>query len=207
MRAYLAKPAKAKGKLPLVLVVHENRGLNPHIEDIARRLALDNFIALAPDALFTLGGYPGDEDKARELFPKLDQAKTRNDFIAAEHYLRDLKGGNGKEQRLEFIGKAGQERELGLQHFQFDDHVAEQLALGRVGERAVIGEFVNFADVVQERARQQQVAIDLRIIPAHQIAGTEQRNDVIEQAADVGVMQASWRRERCGRRRRFRDRP
>jgi carboxymethylenebutenolidase len=77
-------------------VVHENRGLNPHIEDIARRLALDNFIALAPDALFTLGGYPGDEDKARELFPKLDQAKTRNDFLAAEHYLRDLKGGNGK---------------------------------------------------------------------------------------------------------------
>jgi carboxymethylenebutenolidase len=96
VRAYVAKPAKAKGKLPLVLVVHENRGLNPHIEDIARRLALDNFIAFAPDALFTLGGYPGDEDKARELFPKLDQAKTRNDFIAAERYLRDLKGGNGK---------------------------------------------------------------------------------------------------------------
>ena len=96
VRAYLVKPAKAKGKLPLVLVVHENRGLNPHIEDIARRLALDNFIALAPDALFTLGGYPGDEDKARELFPKLDQAKTRNDFIAAEHYLKELKGGNGK---------------------------------------------------------------------------------------------------------------
>src|SRR5882724_6583510 len=67
VRAYLAKPAKAKGKLPLVLVVHENRGLNPHIEDIARRLALDDFIALAPDALFCLGGYPGDEDKAREL--------------------------------------------------------------------------------------------------------------------------------------------
>jgi carboxymethylenebutenolidase len=96
VRAYLAKPAKAQGKLPLVLVVHENRGLNPHIEDIARRLALDNFIALAPDALFPLGGYPGDEDKARELFPKLDQAKTRNDFLAAERYLRDLKGGNGK---------------------------------------------------------------------------------------------------------------
>ncbi len=96
VRAYVAKPAKAKGKLPLVLVVHENRGLNPHIEDIARRLALDNFIALAPDALFTLGGYPGDEDKARELFPKLDQQKTRNDFIAAERYLKDLKGGNGE---------------------------------------------------------------------------------------------------------------
>ena len=62
---YLARPAKARGKRPVVLVVHENRGLNPHIEDIARRLALADFIAFAPDALFPLGGYPGDEDKAR----------------------------------------------------------------------------------------------------------------------------------------------
>ena len=67
---------------------HENRGLNPHIEDIARRLALDNFMAFAPDALFPLGGYPGDEDKARELFPKLDQAKTREDFVAAANWLK-----------------------------------------------------------------------------------------------------------------------
>jgi len=95
-RGYLVKPAQAQGKLPTVLVVHENRGLNPHIEDIARRLALDNFIAFAPDALFSLGGYPGDEDKARELFPKLDQGKTRNDFIAAAAYLKTLPGGNGK---------------------------------------------------------------------------------------------------------------
>ena len=69
--------------LPAVLVAHENRGLNPHIEDIARRLALENFIAFAPDALFPLGGYPGDEDAARCLFAKLDQAKTREDFLAA----------------------------------------------------------------------------------------------------------------------------
>jgi carboxymethylenebutenolidase len=96
VRAYLAKPAKVTGKLPTVLVVHENRGLNPHIEDIARRLALDNFIALAPDALFTLGGYPGDEDKARELFPKLDQPKTRNDFVASAAYLKSISDGNGK---------------------------------------------------------------------------------------------------------------
>ena len=96
LRGYLAHPAKAKGKLPTVLVVHENRGLNPHIEDIARRLALDNFIAFAPDALFPLGGYPGDEDKARELFGKLDQAKTREDFVAAEDYLKHLPEGNGK---------------------------------------------------------------------------------------------------------------
>jgi len=96
LRGYLVQPAKAKGKLPTVLVVHENRGLNPHIEDIARRLALDNFIAFAPDALFPLGGYPGDEDKARELFPKLDQAKTKEDFVTAFGILKKLPEGNGK---------------------------------------------------------------------------------------------------------------
>ncbi len=80
--------AAKKSKLPGVLVIHENRGLNPHIEDVARRLALDGFVTFAPDALFPLGGYPGDEDKARELFPKLDQAKTREDFIAAVAFLK-----------------------------------------------------------------------------------------------------------------------
>lgn len=96
LRAYLVQPANAKGKLPTVLVVHENRGLNPHIEDIARRLAVDDFIAFAPDALFPLGGYPGDEDRARELFAKLDQDKTRADFIAAAGILKNLPEGNGK---------------------------------------------------------------------------------------------------------------
>jgi carboxymethylenebutenolidase len=96
MRGYLVRPAKVKGRLPTILVVHENRGLNPHIEDIARRLALDNFIAFAPDALFPLGGYPGDEDKARELFAKLDQAKTHADFIAAAGLLKAMKEGSGK---------------------------------------------------------------------------------------------------------------
>ena len=95
-RGCLVRPAKAAGPLPAVLVVHENRGLNPHIEDIARRLALDNFIAFAPDALFPLGGYPGDEDKARDLFGKLDQAKTQEDFLAAAAYLKSVAGGNGK---------------------------------------------------------------------------------------------------------------
>ncbi|MDR3461662.1 MAG: dienelactone hydrolase family protein [Beijerinckiaceae bacterium] len=96
LRGYLARPAKASGALPVVLVVHENRGLNPHIEDIARRLALADFIAYAPDALTPLGGYPGDEDRARELFPKLDQAKTHEDFVAATAYAQALPGGNGK---------------------------------------------------------------------------------------------------------------
>ncbi len=95
-RGYLAKPAKADGALPVVLVVHENRGLNPHIEDITRRLALADFIAFAPDALFPLGGYPGDEDAARALSAKLDQQKSRQDFVAAARMLRSIDGGNGR---------------------------------------------------------------------------------------------------------------
>jgi carboxymethylenebutenolidase len=87
-RGYLVRPTAATNPQPGVLVIHENRGLNPHIEDIARRVALDNFVAFAPDALFPLGGYPGDEDKARALFPQLEQAKTREDFIAAAGFLK-----------------------------------------------------------------------------------------------------------------------
>jgi len=88
MRGYLVVPAGATARMPGVLVIHENRGLNPHIEDIARRLALDNFVAFAPDALFPLGGYPGTEDAARGLFPRLDQAKTREDFVTAVAVLQ-----------------------------------------------------------------------------------------------------------------------
>ncbi len=96
MRGYLVRPAGATGKLPGIVVVHENRGLNPHIEDIARRLALEDFMAFAPDALFPLGGYPGDEDKARELFPKLDRAKTREDFVAAAQFVKTRPDCTGK---------------------------------------------------------------------------------------------------------------
>jgi carboxymethylenebutenolidase len=96
-RGYLVRPT-GKKKLPAVLVVHENRGLNPHIEDVARRIALEGFVAFAPDALAPLGGYPGDEDKARALFQKLDQAKTREDFLAAVAYLK---------QRSDVTGKVG----------------------------------------------------------------------------------------------------
>ena len=95
-RGYLVRPAAASGKLPGVLVVHENRGLNPHIEDVARRIALDGFMAFAPDALAPLGGYPGDEDKARDLFGKLDQEKVREDFIAAAEWLKGRPDCTGK---------------------------------------------------------------------------------------------------------------
>ncbi|NBP71062.1 MAG: dienelactone hydrolase family protein [Cytophagia bacterium] len=95
MRGYLARPKK-KGKYPAVVVVHENRGLNPHTEDIARRFALEGYIALAPDALSPLGGAPADADKARELFQKLDATKNTQNFVGAFAYLRELKGCNGK---------------------------------------------------------------------------------------------------------------
>jgi carboxymethylenebutenolidase len=107
MRGYFVRPASPSGKLPGVLVVHENRGLNPHIEDIARRLALENFVAFAPDALFPLGGYPGSEDEARALFPKLDQAKTREDFIAAAGWLKARPECTGKYGAVGFCYGGG----------------------------------------------------------------------------------------------------
>jgi len=88
MRGYYARPAKVSGKLPGVLVIHENRGLNPYTEDVARRLAVLNFVAFAPDALTPLGGYPGDEDKAREMFTKLDTAKRIEDMVEAAAFLK-----------------------------------------------------------------------------------------------------------------------
>ena len=96
MKGYLARPANATGKLPGILVVHENRGLNPHIEDIARRLAVDGYMAFAPDALTPLGGYPGNEDKAREMFPILDQSQTREDFVNAANMLKGRADCTGK---------------------------------------------------------------------------------------------------------------
>ena len=88
MRGYLAQPAKASGKLPGIVVIHENRGLNPYIEDVARRLAVANFVAFAPDALTPVGGYPGDEDKARDMFAKLDAGKRTEDLMAGVMYLK-----------------------------------------------------------------------------------------------------------------------
>ncbi len=115
VRGLLARPAKVAGKLPVVLVVHENRGLNPHIEDIARRLALEGYIAYAPDALAPLGGYPGDEDKAREAFSRLDAQKTRADFLAATRALLALPEGNGKVGAVGFCFGGGMVNHLATQ--------------------------------------------------------------------------------------------
>ncbi|HEY2231014.1 MAG TPA: dienelactone hydrolase family protein [Xanthobacteraceae bacterium] len=96
IKGVLARPANATGKLPVILVVHENRGLNPYIEDVARRLAVANYIAYAPDGLTSLGGYPGDEEKAVALFPKVDAGKMREDFVASANYLKTHPDSTGK---------------------------------------------------------------------------------------------------------------
>ena len=96
IKALLSRPADAKNKLGGIVVVHENRGLNPHIEDVARRAALAGFITIAPDALTPLGGYPGDDDKGRELQSKRDKNEMLEDFIAAYDYLKNHKECNDK---------------------------------------------------------------------------------------------------------------
>jgi carboxymethylenebutenolidase len=96
IKALLSTPDNMKGKLGAIVVVHENRGLNPHIEDVARRAALAGFISLAPDALTPLGGYPGTDDAGRELQSKRDRNEMLEDFIAAAEYLKNYKDSNGK---------------------------------------------------------------------------------------------------------------
>ena len=96
IKAYLAVPAAAQGKAPGVVVIHENRGLNPYIEDIARRLASVGYVALAPDALSPVGGYPGNEDQARDMFAKLDSAKRTEDLLAAYPALEARPECNGR---------------------------------------------------------------------------------------------------------------
>ena len=114
MRGYLAQPANARGKLPAVLVIHENRGLNPYIEDVARRLALANFVALAPDALTPLGGYPGDEDQARALFASQDAKVRGEDLYNGALFLKS---------RPETTGR------MGVVGFCFGGSVANALAV------------------------------------------------------------------------------
>ena len=114
MRGYFARPANASGKLPGVLVIHENRGLNPYIEDVARRLAVANSVAFAPDALTPLGGYPGDEEKAVKLFATLDAGKRTEDLVTAAGYLKS---------RPECTGK------IGVVGFCFGGGIANLLAV------------------------------------------------------------------------------
>jgi carboxymethylenebutenolidase len=106
IKGYLVRPASAT-KLPVVLVVHENRGLNKYIEDVARRLAVANFIAFAPDALTSLGGYPGDDEKGGALFAQLDRAKMTEDFFAAAAWLKARPDSTGKLGAIGFCFGGG----------------------------------------------------------------------------------------------------
>lgn len=137
MRGYFARPANAGGKLPGVLVIHENRGLNPYIEDVARRLAVANFVAFAPDALAPVGGYPGDEDKARELFAKQDAKKRIEDLVAAAGYLKS---------RPECTGK------IGAVGFCFGGGIANLLAV-RLPDLAAAVPFYGSAPATADVAR------------------------------------------------------
>ena len=113
IKGYLVRPANTE-KLPAVLVIHENRGLNPYVEDVARRLATANFIAFAPDGLTSVGGYPGDDEKGAALFAKVDGAKMREDFLAAARWLKSRPDSTGK---------------LGVIGFCFGGGVANMLAV------------------------------------------------------------------------------
>jgi carboxymethylenebutenolidase len=106
IKGYLVRPAN-ETKLPAVLVVHENRGLNPYIQDVARRLAVANFIAFAPDGLTTLGGYPGDEEKAAAMFRQIDGAKMREDFLASAMWLKSHPDSTGKVGAVGFCFGGG----------------------------------------------------------------------------------------------------
>src|SRR4029450_562511 len=115
IKGYLARPASAgTNKLPSILVVHENRGLNPHIEDIARRLALEHFMAFAPDGLTSVGGYPGDDVKGGELFGKVDRAKMGEDLYAAAMWVKNRRDSTAK---------------LGVTGFCFGGGIANSLAV------------------------------------------------------------------------------
>jgi len=113
IKGYLARPAK-KGKLPVVLVIHENRGLNPYIEDVARRLALANFIAFAPDGLTSVGGYPGNDEKGAVAFRTVDGKKMTEDFVAAAKWLKARPDSKGKLGAVGFCFGGGMVNQLAV---------------------------------------------------------------------------------------------
>jgi carboxymethylenebutenolidase len=130
IKGYLVRPASASGPLPGILVIHENRGLNPHIEDVTRRFALENFMAFAPDGLTSVGGYPGDDDRGGQLFRTVDRAKRMEDFLAAAKWLKARPDCTGK------IGATG---------FCFGGGVANYLAVQMGADIAAVVPFYGSA--------------------------------------------------------------
>jgi carboxymethylenebutenolidase len=115
IQGYLVRPANVTGKAPAILVIHENRGLNPYIEDVARRLAIAGYMAFAPDALTSVGGYPGNDEKGLELFRSLDAAKMRADFVAAATWLKARPDSTGKLGAVGFCFGGGIVNHLAVQ--------------------------------------------------------------------------------------------
>ena len=136
IQGYLVKPA-GTGPWPAVLVVHENRGLNPYVEDVARRLGTENFMALAPDGLTSVGGYPGDEDQGRELFRQVDRASMTEDFVAAANWLKSHANSTGQ---------------LGAVGFCFGGAIANTLAV-RMSDLAAAVPFYGSAPATADVAR------------------------------------------------------
>ncbi|HWT02837.1 MAG TPA: dienelactone hydrolase family protein [Pyrinomonadaceae bacterium] len=114
IKGYLARPAQEKKRLPAVLVIHENRGLNPYIEDVARRLALANFVAFAPDGLTSVGGYPGNDEKGAALFREVDGKKMTEDFVAAAMWLKQRRDSTGKLGAVGFCFGGGMVNQLAV---------------------------------------------------------------------------------------------
>ena len=137
IKGYLVRPANAT-KLPSVLVIHENRGLNPYIEDVARRLAVADFIAFAPDGLTSVGGYPGDDEKGAKLFTEVDRAKMMEDFFAAATWLKSRPDGTGK---------------LGAVGFCFGGGVVNQLAVRMGSDLAAAVPFYGVQPSAAEAAK------------------------------------------------------
>jgi carboxymethylenebutenolidase len=139
IKGYLCRPAGADGKkLPAILVIHENRGLNPHIEDVARRVALEGFMALAPDGLTSVGGYPGDDEKGGALFRQVDRAKMGEDLYAAAVWLKGRPDSTGK---------------LGVTGFCFGGAIANQLAVRMGADLAAAVPFYGGAPPAAEVAK------------------------------------------------------
>lgn len=138
IRGYFVRPAKATGKLPGVLVVHENRGLNPYIEDVARRLGTENFMAFAPDGLTSVGGYPGDDEKGGKAFQQVDRGKMTEDFVAAARWLKARPDCTGK------IGAVG---------FCFGGGIANTLAVRMGSDLAAAVPFYGSAPPAPEVAK------------------------------------------------------
>lgn len=138
IKAYLVRPANPPGKLPGVLVVHENRGLNPYIEDVARRVAVAGFMALAPDGLTSVGGYPGDDEKGGALFKEVDRGRMMEDFLAAATWLKSRPDCTGK---IAAIG------------FCFGGGVANQLAVRMGADLAVAVPFYGVQPNAEETAK------------------------------------------------------